>query len=533
MNVVGTNDNQFQKKTAKRNFILPTELKDNLIVFEINDIDIFNIYELFFNITLPEIKGEGSVAYIKNHESLIIKNIKIILINPNNTSYNFIDMNSSEINEKLKKNFKSKENIYNFQCEEKFGENLDDIIFEKYDLEIPIIIQGFSLRIYPETKVRIEIIIEDFINLLTYNKLFKEKSLNTLQKFANNTPRNYSMTFLNDYNYKRNNVTYYIKTFSESNNKTSVFTSQTFSNTNEITIYSKMKHFNSQYTFLFNPGSDLSEKVIINKFIDNFKDDLLLIVPIGEEPSGHDRRNIYIKMENGKIQFNKNHKCYILIHNLPKDKDVYFHSNILSYERRHDEVNKINISHLFKRIEGIYINSEKILFEKIDHDIKVIHASIPLEFWKDKTNTSTGDRRSIKSKSKDFIYSNPLITGLDFSSRNEFISKIETSIYNINHKFKMVKDSLSNYLSHIDICNKETYFSLFLLINNIIYSDPSHGLSNFFFQIYWKEYSSSSIYELFIPSVICEILEYRKIIYDNGNVEITDRIDNQAQINFD
>lgn len=518
-------DSNLKKKLlAKNHLIFPSEVKNNKVTFEINDSNIINIYKPCIHMKMFEIKGEGLVAYKKDFPAHSILNYKITLVNPESTNV-YIELSGHELNESLNyiNGINSKyQSCYDKYCEEKRGHDIDDIIFEKFEMIIPLYIPNLNLCIFPETVVIIEIEFNKFVNLLTYNIEYGEKSLTHLINETCNLSRDYAISFMSDYNIKRKDKSYpyTIKTINQSDVNAEFFTSPKFDNTNEIIIYSKTKHFETENRFLFNPGSDLQDKTIIDKFINNFKDDLLYFVHGKDQMKLYNKEIQYVKVEDGYAHLTKNKKCKIIIHNLPEDVTVYFHSNILSYERRNDEKQKLNVSHLFRKIEGFYTET-KFIYLDIVHDIDVTCASFPVEFWTHKTNTSTKDLRSKTSKKKDFFYSNSFLTGIDFSSRRLLIKRVETKIYNDNYKFVPP----INYINKNPLrCEKKdsAYFNLELCLHPVsIQNDPKNGLVQFFIEIEWENRNSMpSIFNLIEPYIICEIIEFRKLEYVNDSVEI-------------
>lgn len=515
----------------------------------ITDVRIKSFSKVEIKLTLPEIKGKGSVSYLKNYKYLLLDYFEIFIQNREEPELSLYKVTGEDVLI-LTKNYKNQilTNLDNMICNEKKGTYEDCIIFEEIQITIPIILEfgisNFPFFIFPETKLRFEFKLNPITDIISYNKIFQDNSLKNLIKYYNNQDLNVQLEFINtpmdiptDIAIKHRLILETKKTTGK--NGTIFMNSDIFDNAFGIYFYMRSSIFNNSNKFIINLGINTKEQVLIEKWILKILKDLLVItdkdISLKENiPKEYDEKSIFKKVINNRITFNKkeNKYCDIFIENVPKEANIYYHTNILTFIRRYDIKNILNISEYFTKIKGIYFSDQNkisFLMNEIKHNIDIGIISIPVDIWNNHTyNTSTGDLRSTKSKNTDFIINNKFILGMDFLSKDKGYENIiikagktnienldlENKIYNQNTIYIPHEFDSNNYpsINYIQTAFRFSYVNE--QIKCIIKSEPMINFNNFTVDITWNKYSQYDPKYIYDKIPVFHIIEGKIIEYN-------------------
>lgn len=520
---------------------VPHEIGEGKYSISITDIRVQQISQLELKLRLPEIKGEGTISYLKNYIFHIIENFNIYIYNQYSEDKILLDKLDKEdiynnaLYENLIQDFLNKNGGEQDEfCYEKSGSYDDDIIFKERNITIPIYTNLSPIKIFPGTKIVFEFKINSIDKFVTYNTIYKEKSLKQLMTNFRNNNLNIKLEFSNIiFNISEENEKNHYQLFIKKNkvigpNNTQNLNSSEFKNTSGIIFSNKTDIFNKTNRFLINPGPNNTFENIRKKFLKKILECLVIVseqdLSKAQEKIalGYKKESKFEVVVDNKIYFDKNNHnyCQIYISNVPEGSNVYYHKNILTFSRRLDKNNILNISSLFKYIKGIYFEEEeKITFnlDEIEDTIDIWHMSIPVEIWDHKNNTETGDLRSIENKTKDFYISNDFIYGMDFLSKDKGYKdvKISAGQDTLNNYYldtfgiyrdvilKPIKMDKNNYAQH----------ALFTTYNNIynIKANPDINFNNFLANISWEEYPDYNPKNLYSRYPILTTIHFMKI----------------------
>lgn len=515
----------------------------------ISDVRVQYIEKINLKITLPEIIGKGVVSYKKYYPYHLIKYIEIYL---KNTKEDEILLTRAD-NDELLMNLLSKNNSssylnhcsgeYDNFCIETEGTYNDCIIFPERTIEIPIELLTNHIKIFPETVIKFVIELNPLNNIIIYNTVFEKKSLESYINKNKNRNLNFKLEFENTIIYhESDNENIYSPVFFLRKKKTigqnnaSNLNTQEFKNCFCIKFLSKTNIFTENNRFIINTGVETSEKNLLNKWISKILKDLIIVTdlnmedPKNKELYGFDRKARFVEVIDNTVKFeeDKNKQCKIFIELVPENYKIYYHTNILTYSRRYKYKDMINISNMFKYIKGICFYEDniniKFFLEDIKHDITIDYISIPVNIWSHTNNTSDGDLRSSISKSKDYIYNNEFILGLDYLSKDTGYNNISISagrdvfdhfLYeskfdeNTLKYYKIIEYDKNNY-PNITLLNLSTF-------KRYIICDDRINFTRFLIKINWKKYPDhdpKSLYNLIPYAYLYELMI---INYDKNN----------------
>lgn len=548
------NMNIYSIEHKKGNFNIPQSIKlppddihNNIYKFILTDKYVEGINNITFHIKTPEIKGTGSMCYSENFMYKLIKNFKIY-----NNSTLIYQRNGFEFLSEFKKNdkystyYKLIGNNKGF-LDFKTGKNDDDIIFKTKELSIPLITLFDQylhtlLKIPSLSKLTIELELYNFLNVINYNMTFK----NNLNKLINiDLEPRISMNLFNT----RNELNYdrFIEhsEYREGGDDKEEYYTNNFTSITNIFWFVKSDLFINN-RFISYPGYDLSEHGYINAFSNRLLEDLVIV---SKDENFKKNKKFSEKCEFVKIdkltniyKFDKLNEVKINILNVPSDHEIYFHTNILTFNRRYKE-NTYNISKKYKYILGQYIaNENRILLLDIKHELEIADVSIPVSKWDSNENTATGDLRSFESKTKDVIVNDLFIFGLDFlckdkgyeyvtvrsgTSHDNIIDKSDTRQFNNHLIYKDGNYSLTELGKYLEPCFGFIKFNF----NNINYIEPSrfksdetNNLRSCTINVNWKKYNENNPKSLMTKKLVVGITHLKKLVYniENNSLNISE-----------
>lgn len=533
-------------------------LVDNVYTIRITDERLQIINNPIITLTLPEVKGRGIVAYKKYYPFHLINKIDIYYFNRENENkilFNSYDseellMNilSNVCNEKYLNYTSGKNDDY---CKEKEGYYSDCVIFEKRTIAINLDNIFKNLSFFPNIDVIFEIKLNDIKDIIYYNIEFETQSLRSLIETFKNTNLNMKLEFTNNILAKteeeKNKLFQHERTIIRKKKTigqsgSTIMKSETFNNCIIMTFYNKIKHFKENNKFISVMGNETNENKIINKWVKKILKDLIIVTDLdlsenkNKRKLGFDDKCIFTEVIDNKINFEdeKNSSCEIYIELVPENYKIYYHRNILTFSRRFNKNNELNVSKLFKCIKGIiYSDNVKNIeynMENIKHDINIDIASIPVNIWSHVDNTSTKDLRSEQSKKEDFIYNNSFINGLDFLSKDKGYNKIsvktdKTNIESFNIDCKYGNNNYLNNCIKITELDKHFYPNIALVDfyngnNKKLVANPAVNFDSLHVFIDWNNYPDYSHKSLYVFEPHLSIYEIMVIKFVNNEIII-------------
>lgn len=502
-------------------------------------------------ITLLEIKGVGKVAYYKNFGILAVKSFEIFI-----NDILIKSMTSEEILMNYEPNSRSEKILGNTEeyCEIKEGFNDDYVIFNKFDVIIPIITcfdtvdPHTILRLNKADVLTVKVEFNPIENLIAYNRTFAQRIV-TLKNEFNSVGYNPQLCFQGYNTLNSNCINRFIEQLEECKSKDSStsFSTNEFSSCTSLSAFAKTDDFINKYHIAF-PGLDTSEKNIINSFVQRLIRDLIVVASSEEVLKRYFPENAdFIEVEDNKVN-----KCQIYIENVPEDQKVFFNNKILTFSRRGNIHLEYNLSYKFKKIVGIYlpmcdkkeeeradisIRDDSIHFLKIEHDITILDASIPVENWDITYNESLKDMRSFKSKEDDMFINNPFIIGIDYVNKdcgfkNILVKSGNSDILSTDIYYPQINfyDNKLYYCPKPLDDNQYPNIGYFKFNSNPILSiEPARISSNkdinfVNFQIHptWNEYDINNPKQLTKKYLHVFLSKLKFISYDKNTVEIYD-----------
>lgn len=535
------------KYNIPQQFTCPCTLEDGYYIATVTDNKLEGCNNFGLSITLPEIKGVGSVRYQTNFVYKLIEECVIETIDNEVRSNVIIKKSGLE----FLLDFNQKERMYpsvignnSDFCSFKIGKFPDDVIFQSTEIYFPLIFifdhtinPRTCLRLYPETKLRIKIKFKQFHEILLYNSKYKKSSLKNildvdLQPYIKFTGYNTCGS-----SYKNRYIEELVTSVHQSNKKN--YCTPEFLSISNILWYPKSDMFSGR-EFVAYPNFPETKERFVESFVNKLLPDL---ITISKEDNFLKSRGFNDKCKfkqikaYDKIEFDANNNCVINIMNVPDDHYIYFHMNILSFSRRNN-LNEYNISKKFKYILGTFIKEEnKIIFHNIEHTINISDVSIPIDIWNAEENTACGDLRSSKSKKDNIFVNDPFVFGMDFLSNelglisrtlttgsNETIAEINNDKINCDAYFG--SENLYSVTPITEYSNPSIFIYRFNS-HNIVFTEPSRLSAdiekNFRYvnlSIDWKEFPEVDPRSLFTKKLIICMTIVKKILYDNNIITV-------------
>ena len=463
---------------------------------------------------LPEVRGKGKVAYVANFLYLQIRELNICIINRDGTklalpSLTGYDLYRLAMNSRAISQYNDKMN--NSYCKTRKGKNSDSIIFEKQEVFVHLTLPSEHLIVLPHSQVEITLELENDDKVLTYNSEF-EDSLNVFQCESTITSKNLTLQFSNYVDNIKQDGSIFIFNRVVCDHGTTLAVSNKFDSALKMLVYVKPHNFQSKHRYLMNPSNITDEEELKKTAIENFKNDLIKT----EEELQTDPKIKYVEIpESGEIKFKKSaNVCKIQILNRPKGKKFFFHNNILSYSRRSDIISSTNISEYFRRIEVIY-TPEKLIIKVLEHAIPLEILCVPINFWTDPTNTSTGDLRSEESKMNDFFYENMFLNSIDFLNDTLHIESLTISItdrqltYEAKHNLPSLFPSSSSNVFDITLSSPKKPIQ-----------PIAHLFERFQVKMNWKQYPFNAILHLYKLFPVIEMIERGVFTLTHDRIEM-------------
>lgn len=195
-----------------------------------------------------------------------------------------------------------------------------------------------------------------------------------------------------------------------------------------MSVYVKPYYGMMENKFISYPGYRQTESDYVRCMVNRLLDDLIVVADT--VPQGFPNTATFVKVPvDGQINL-QDVDIIVKIDNVPDDKDIYYHTNLLIFGTRKNSF-VYNISKKFSSIIGTYSpNTDSINFSKVNHSISITDASIPVSFWVSQKNVYQGDNRSNYSKSKDLVVNDPFRKGIDMVNKTDVISRLEVRFGN-------------------------------------------------------------------------------------------------------
>lgn len=561
------NNIQNNFKMGSRNNQSPTTIKlhpcENNGYFEVSYIDIEK--QLINGVSLclyfPEISGTGSIGFNKDARFNLINSISAYYVEyiEELGSKNEILINTMSGESLLRalKSIQNSENLYfknnNDGTELKQGSFSDDLIFKEKFVNIPLhtlLTHDNNFICLPQTKIIFRWKFNDFTNCVYYNELFGKKTLEKiLLKTKNSSYNSYlSLVYSNlqgNINGQEETQKRYLIRKTETktgvNQNKNILQSGEFQNAYGVSFHSKFDIFNSNNKFIVVPGSKTDIESIKKKWILKVLSDLIIVtnrdLSLNEEKRelGFSNEAKFVKVENNTVYHDeyKRKSCKIFIQGIPEDHNVYYHTNILTFARKNNKNDVLNVSKLFSYIKGIFFEDDTIsfMYENLETSIGIDIVSIPVNFWDHEFNTETKDLRSILNKTSDVYYNNNLILGADFNSYDQGYSTVRIELDTNNFKENLVNNTKINtkfqYFQSIETDeNMYSNISLLDLCYNdrdtvkFITSDGNINFTKITAHILWNNYKENDPKSLYGPIGFLDVYEFTSIVYENNKIRL-------------
>lgn len=492
------------------------------------------ISDLVLSLTLPEIKGHGKVSFNKYFGFGLIKKFSITL-----GKNLLISMSGAELLQKYLTKCKDYEKtvyeklMFNDKMwlRYRYGKGMDNIIYEKTTINIPLkfyfdeSIPYSILRIPKDNGITFNLELNKIKNVINYNKEFKDKSLDNISEIIN------PVLTLREYNTINDNMTdkYYTQYEEICFDSKENLSTPRFKGITDLIYYTKSDIFNNGKAFISYPDYDYDEISFIETYEKTLLKDIIIIAEDLNSPEFKRREFDMEKCEfeevkNNIIKFNIVNECIIEILGIPVNKKIWYHKNILTFNRRHDD-KVYNISEKFRYIKGIYYPFTNLIdFTYVKSTIDISDVSIPNELWSHEFNTSLGDLRSKFSKDKLDIYvNNPFVEGLDFVGKESGILDVtidagKTSLSDVN--LPVINPELSvPYTSNYSPRKSIDFNNNLMIIEPArMISEPNANFSECKLHIHSVKYNENDIKSLINYKIHIGIHHCRLLKYDKNNV---------------
>lgn len=509
----------------------PNKIDINDYTFTIKDVEVSAVTKIEIKLTLPEIKGIGDVSYIRNYPFLLVKKFDILLKNYGDEAFKLYESLDGEdlfSRFSLMSETKSYFNSYGGEndefCSVKKGTYNDCVIFPARDIVIPISISNYCCFLYPATEIEFRLTLGDLEDIIMFNSIFNNKSLPNAKTEFETTSKNMKLNFTNtvvsmDQIERRPiNIFRNIKTTCYENGAETLVSSS-FKNAKHVSFYNRANVFNeSGVKFIIPFGPVLKEKVLIKNWVQRILKDLIIVTDLDltnndiKNQFGFSDKAQFEKVENNTITLDKDRRmsCGIYINNVPEDYNIYYHKNILTFSRRFNKYNILNISNLFSYIKGVYFDDGKIsyLMDEIIHDINIRYVSIPVNIWNDGNNTAGGDLRSHESKNNDFFYKNRFIYGMDVLSKDSGFEDVTvaagrdilTQYYQSTYENKYLigrAEYNQYYVDENNYPNRLEFFTSHINESHFLTTDENINFNAVIASIKWKKYNEYEPFALY------------------------------------
>lgn len=415
-----------------------------------NPLHHMNAFIKFENLswTLKEIITDGCVSYLKNFSYCMIDRLKISITNPCGLVTELVNYSGEDIFRTLDESSKQTFSKLNDKfCVTREGFGKDFVVFPEERISIPFDVLPQRFFLYDQTTLQIELVLHDMEHVLVYDTVAK-KAMTT--KMTNQYPRDISLSYsvlAKPFDPEATGTLVHCSlNRSFSPHKSILGSTGSFDSALALLIYTKPDHMKRKHEYLFNPENDSSAKDMMKKALKNFRDDLVIteetFVTLPKE-----YQECYVDItEKNKHVFTIPEKstCHILIRNKPQNIRFFFHTQVMSYSRRSQAASTVNISQMIREIEVLY-TPEKLLTKITKHCIPLLVMCLPLNCWRDPSNTSKGDMRLERSKKKNFFFANSFLNSFDFLEQTSLLESV-TPINTANKNDHRPNDRFNDYL---------------------------------------------------------------------------------------
>lgn len=232
----------------------------------------------------------------------------------------------------------------------------------------------------------------------------------------------------------------YVKDDSDS---TSV-TSEDASNIKELLWITTPGIFTEKNHFTFIPSFEATETKVVEEYVSSIIEDLICIADSLESLKDENPTAHFVEVVNNQVVVD-NKPISVLIKGIPKNKKLYYNTDILIYSSpKSASTIELNISSMFDLILGEYYEELDIyVFSKIQHSLTINEASLPVKHWIVNQNRVSGDNRSTKRKTLDFVYIDHFRLGYSFA-QNDACSIKSTTIRAANSEIYKDEVGLTN-----------------------------------------------------------------------------------------
>lgn len=533
----------------------PNSININDYTFTIKDVEVSSISKIEIRLTLPEIKGIGQVSYIRNYPFLLIKKFDILIKNPNDETFKLYetldgeDLYSRFMQTNLRQTYFNAFGGENDKyCTIKKGTYGDCVIFPSREIVIPVCISNYCCFLYPSTEVEFRLSLYGLEELIMFDTIFYNTSLKqAITEFdsrSKNVKLNFTNTMMDMETGEKRSIAIFrnVKTTSYEN-ETETLVSQNFKNAKHVSFYTRSNIFNEADTkFIIPFGPSLEEKVLIHNWVKKILKDLIIVTPQDmtdnniKQSFGFSNKANFQLVEKNKVYLDddKTLACDIFINNIPEGYNVYYHHNILTFSRRFNKFNILNISKLFRFIRGSYFEDREVYYHMDDvvHEIEIYHVSIPVNIWNDQNNTADADLRSIESKKGDIYYKNRFIYGMDILSKDTGCEDVIISVgrdiltqyYQSTYENQILigRAEYNQYFTDDNnYPNRLEFFTSNFSDLHFITADENINFNSIIASIKWKKYNEYDPYALYKrrPTIVVSHvymvkfdLQYRQVL---------------------
>lgn len=532
----------------------PNKINVKDYTFTVKDVEVSAVTKIEIKLTLPEIKGIGDVSYIRNYPFLLIKKFDILLKNHADECFKLYESLDGEdlfsrfsLMSRTKSYFNSYGGENDEFCSVKKGTYNDCVIFPAREIVIPVSISNYCCFLYPATEIEFRLTLGDLEDIIMFNTVFNNKSLPNAKTEFETTSKNMKLNFTNTVvsmdQVERRPITIFrnIKTTCYENGAETLV-SESFKNAKHVSFYNRANVFDeSGIKFIIPFGPVLKEKVLIKNWVQRILKDLIIVTDKDlttndvKNQFGFSDKAQFEKVENNLIHLDTDRRmsCHVYINNIPEDCNVYYHKNILTFSRRFNKYNILNISNLFSYIKGVYFKDGNIsyLMDEVIHDINIRYVSIPVNIWNDGNNTAGGDLRSHESKNNDFFYKNRFIYGMDVLSKDNGFEDVTvaagrdilTQYYQSTYENKYLigrAEYNQYYADENNYPNRLEFFTSHVNESHFLTTDENINFNAVIASIKWKKYNEYEPFALYKRRPTIVVSQVYLVEFDSNTKQV-------------
>ncbi|QDJ95035.1 trimeric virion coat protein [Hypsugopox virus] len=408
--------------------IITPSVSDQQVIatFEIRDQYITALNYLVLSIELPEIKGVGRVGYVPYVGYKAIQHVSIS--SPNGILW---EIDGEDLFYSCRHNTTALEHSgYSHELNNiSTGLTPNDTIKEATIVYVYIktpfdVEKTFSSLKLSDSKITVTVAFNSVSDIIIRDTQFNFESF--LKEFVYVTELSFIGYMVKNIQIKPSYIERPRRTVGQLNQSTAVVT-EVYAATS-LSVYVKPYYGNVDNKFIAYPGYAQTERDYICAFVERLLDDLVIVSK--GQPTGFPTSAEIVEVPPSGIVTIQDADIFVKIDNVPKDMNVYFHTNILVFGTRKNSF-LYNISKKFTTITGTFSEAtNRTKFAHVSHSINISDASIPVSLWSCQRNVYNGDNRSEASKNKDLFVNDPFIRGIDFKNKMDIISRMEVRFGN-------------------------------------------------------------------------------------------------------